>query len=60
MAVQPPDCRWICKDPECKKELYGYEGESSFPPKCPKCDGEMAGGPIVHRDPGPENPFKKY
>lgn len=61
MACPPPDHKWVCKNPECRGESYGYdEGGLSLPPKCPKCDGEMTGGPIVHRGPSPPNPFLRY
>jgi NAD-dependent SIR2 family protein deacetylase len=53
---------WSCKD--CGEKSHTHQdNELSQPnvvsPKCPKCYGEMAGKPIVHRGPFPENPFKK-
>lgn len=56
-----PSHIWKCK--KCGKTISSPEDEdtirSAVPPKCPECDGEMKGEPIVKGGPFPKNPFRK-
>jgi hypothetical protein len=63
MLFPTPNYLWQCRDKNCGGILTAYQDEEFLmlgvvPPKCPKCDGEMEGGPIIHGGPIPENQFK--
>ena len=56
------DGTWKCKNEKCNYEMGGYQSEIEsgvVAPKCRKCGGEMDYQPLVHRGPGPKNPFIK-
>ena len=60
MVYPPTNYLWKCV--KCGEILYGHK-ESGSIIKCAKCDGEMVGGPIIHRGPSPlddEESMKKY
>lgn len=56
-----PNYKWKCK--KCGQKIIDREDKDDFilttPRKCPKCDEEMDGSPIIKGGPFPDNPFRK-